>query len=229
MLWSARLQLRVFYFFEALAPEIRKMGLLKAFETASTLIEMVNAVDLRRDFLIYSPFYLYRMLILAAIVLLKIISSKYSCLVDVTTGTRNFNASIHLLRRCSLEDNDNYGRSSKILSQLWCFHRTSPGYREDIPSLRINTRLGASILHDTLWIWRQQFGEQAQVTSLDPQCQENNAHVDNGQSSLETLAPMIGDVSESITGLEANNWLWDLGLPSFVPIVVDNMGPSGCM
>ena len=155
----ARLQLHVFYFFETSVCDIRRRGLLKAFKTASSLIEQITAADGKSLLMAYVPHYFYRMLILAAIILLKILNSNYSQYVDCASGKRLYNVSLILLRKCSLENNDNIGRASKILSQLWSAHR-SLAVGEGEPSLRIRTRLGASVLHDALWLWRQEFGGQ---------------------------------------------------------------------
>ena len=155
----ARLQLHVFYFFETSVCDIRKRGLLKAFETASSVVEQMTAADAKSQLMAYAPNYLYRMLILAAICLLKILSSNYSPYVDCASGKRLFNSSLILLRRCSLENNDSVGRASKILGQLWSVHRTLAVGDEE-PSLRVRTRLSASVLHDALWFWRQEFGGQ---------------------------------------------------------------------
>ena len=99
------------------------------------------------------------MLILATIILLKILKSDYSQFVDSFAGKRMYNSSLLLLRSCSVENNDNVGRASKILTQLWGVQK-SLTVGEEEPSLCVRTRLGASVLHDALWLWRQEFGGQ---------------------------------------------------------------------
>jgi hypothetical protein len=37
--------------------------------------------------------------------------------------------------------------------------------REQEPSLRVKSRFGASVLHDGLWAWREEFGGQASPQS----------------------------------------------------------------
>lgn len=69
------LQIRVFYFFETAQPESRKIGLLKAFQTASELIEAIGLADSTSNFMICAPVHYYRMLIVAGITLLKILNS----------------------------------------------------------------------------------------------------------------------------------------------------------
>ncbi len=75
-------------------------------------------------------------------------------------GKRAFNTVISMLKRSSVEDNDLKGRVGKILAQLWSAHQSLPAKREQEPGLQVRTRLGASILHDSLWQWRERFGDQ---------------------------------------------------------------------
>lgn len=103
----------------------------------------------------------FRSVGLAAIKLLKILNSSLSQYVDFDAGKRLFNSAMYLIRRSSVEDNDLAGRSSKILTQLWVVHNSLTARREQEPRLRINTRLSASLLHDSLWLWREEFGGQA--------------------------------------------------------------------
>ena len=95
---------------------------------------------------------------LAAILVMKIVGSSYSQYVDVEDGRRAFNAAISLLRKCSVEDNDLKGRMSKILAQLWSVHLSDRAMRDQVPSLRIKSRFCTSMLHDSLWLWREKFG-----------------------------------------------------------------------
>lgn len=126
---------------------------------------------------------------MAGMILLKILNSSYARYVDVETGRGDINTAISLLRRGSIEDNDACGRCSKILAQLWsaarCEIAASAGSAESDtgdsnrdyetgeagtqePALKLQTRLGASILHDTLWKWRRDFGGQGEPGSRTP-------------------------------------------------------------
>lgn len=157
LLWlcCTRLQLQVFHFFDTTTTgDQRRSGFVKTFTTASNLIELVTTADSNSKLLLYSPPYIYRMLIVAAVVLLKTIESKYSGFTDLDRGKRNINAVILLLRRHSLDDCDIYKRSSKILAQLWISQRYGVSISTDRTSLR---DLGANILHDTLWTFRHKY------------------------------------------------------------------------
>ena len=230
-LWlcCTRLQLRLFHFFDVASHNQRKLGLLKIFTTASTLIETIVAEDSNSKFLLYSPPYIYRMLTIAAVVLLKTIESNYSCNVDASTVKRNINAVIMILRQYCLDDSDTYGRSSKILARLWSLHQYGIASSSDNTSLR---DLGANILHGTLWTWKHTFDSEKYtayagkpsifflslghlLTRSIEHTGEDRAHeqdmVHSG-AELQTLN-MDENARYSITDFNITNWIWDLGLP----------------
>jgi transcriptional regulatory protein LEU3 len=160
LLDSACLHLRVFYFLETSASDIRRRGLLKAYNTALALILKVQDADTTSNLMAYAPDNFYRVLSLAAIVLLKIINSSYWKYVDLNNGKHAFNSALSLIRRSSVEDNDLPARSSKILAQLWSIQSQHNRKMEEKPSLKLKTRSGASVVHDALWAWRETFGGQ---------------------------------------------------------------------
>lgn len=162
-----RLHIRSFYFFSSGQPEEYKNGLLKAYETASEFIQKILIADSNPKFVVCTPVSTYRMLVIASIILMKVLNSSYSSLVDFECGKRNFNASIRLLRRCSLQDNDNLGRASSILSQLWVVHQASSTIKGEPPRINVKTRLSASILHDTLWMWRRKCSKDRASSTTD--------------------------------------------------------------
>jgi transcriptional regulatory protein LEU3 len=157
----ACLQLRVYYFFESPVSETRKQGLLRAYNTALNLISKVADADTKGDFIRYAPNVFSLTLNTSGMLIMKIINSSYSRYVDTEGGKLAFNKVLALLRRASLEDNDVRGRGGKILAQLWTLHHSRIVRREQEPSLRVKSRFGASVLHDGLWAWREEFGGQA--------------------------------------------------------------------
>jgi transcriptional regulatory protein LEU3 len=133
---------------------------LKAYNTAQALILKAHDADATSNLMIYAPAYFYRVLSLAAIVLLKIINSSYSEYVELNSGKRAFNSALSLIHRSSVEDGDLPGRSSKILAQLWSIQSQHNQRMEEEPSLKLKTRSGASVVHDSMWAWREKFGGQ---------------------------------------------------------------------
>ncbi|KAL1968443.1 hypothetical protein VTN77DRAFT_1972 [Rasamsonia byssochlamydoides] len=217
LLDGAGLQLYVFHFLET-GSEARRKGLLRAYHTAMALISKVRDADATSNLMAYAPASYYRLTTLAATVILKILHSSYSRYVDADSGKRIFNAAISLVRRASVEDNDLPGRSSKILAQLWSVQGQS-NQRKEEPSLRLRTRLGASLLHDSLWTWREKCGGQGSGTETpaDP--------MQPGE------APPRGDVFEGQSIGESNDTeldslnvdeLFDVGMFSLFPLNLDS-------
>ena len=145
--------------------DVRKQGLLKAYAISLTLISKAVEADDKWNFMQYAHGGYAQGLTIAGLLLMKILNSSYSLYIDIEKGKKAFSSVLTLLRKASVEDNDLRGRVSKILAQLWGVHRSSSLRREQEPSLRIKSRWGASLLHDSLWIWREEFGGQAAVKS----------------------------------------------------------------
>lgn len=96
---------------------------------------------------------------IAATFTLKILQGSYSQLVDAEEGQKalNLSLSLELFRKCSIDDNDLPGRFSKILAHLWT---ATPGESTPHEGLKVTTSLGGTLLHDTLWKWREKLGGQ---------------------------------------------------------------------
>jgi hypothetical protein len=154
------LQLRIYYFFESSASEMRKEGLLRAYNTALNLIAVVADEDPKTDFIKYMPNIYCLMLHTAGLLIMKIINSSYARYVDIDRGRRSFHIVLRLVRNATLEDNDVPGRGGKIMAQLSTVHQSQASHQEQEPRLSVKSRLGASVIHDGLWTWRDQFGGQ---------------------------------------------------------------------
>ena len=124
---------------------------------------------------------------LAAILVMKIVSSSYFQYVDVEGGRRAFNTAISLLRKCSVEDNDLKGRMSKILAQLWGVHLSDRAMRDQVPSLRIKSRFCTSMLHDSLWLWREKFGGPGYSAAPQPPSGPESTSSKSGISPAQRL------------------------------------------
>ncbi|OJJ67014.1 hypothetical protein ASPBRDRAFT_69469 [Aspergillus brasiliensis CBS 101740] len=157
------LQLYVFYLLEESDSDTRKRGLLRAYSLSISTINIINHLEVLTDAMAYGPVSYFRIISIAAMFILKLSYSNLGAYLDLDTGKRSFNSAIALTRRISIEDNDLPGRMSKILTQLWSAqvvqHR---GQRDDDkpPGLKLKTRLAASLVHDSMWMWREQFGGQ---------------------------------------------------------------------
>ncbi|KAJ9630069.1 hypothetical protein H2204_008724 [Knufia peltigerae] len=158
MFLYASLQLRCYYFLESYARASSREGILKAYRSAVDVIWRCHKRDTDTQLFRRGPVIFRNALSIASVFVLKTLRSSNSQLVDAEEGRRAFNVSLSLLRKCSIEDNDLPGRFSKILSQLWC---ATPPESSPQRGLNVTSRLGGSVLHDTLWTWREKFGGQA--------------------------------------------------------------------
>ncbi|KIX04970.1 uncharacterized protein Z518_05842 [Rhinocladiella mackenziei CBS 650.93] len=158
---SATLQLQSYYFLEPLLSTSRKPGLLRAYHTAVKLITQTNEAIKIDWFGQSAPRYFGQMLKLAALVVMKLVFSSYSRILDFETGKNAFDTALSIHRLMSAENNDFHARSSIFLAHLWGINQNSSRLRHDEPTLRLNTRHSASLLHDSLWIWRDFYSERA--------------------------------------------------------------------
>ncbi|EED20765.1 aconitase family protein [Talaromyces stipitatus ATCC 10500] len=159
LLDGAGLQLYIFYLMELSGSHLRKMALLRGYSLAIGLIRRASDLAMKSDFIHYGSQVLFQVLSLAAMFILKLSYSGYSRFIEVEEGKRMFHIGAQLIRQTSLEDNDLQGRMSKILTQLWSGYARI-GKCDEEPSLKLRTRLAASLLHDLLWSWRNAFGNQ---------------------------------------------------------------------
>lgn len=157
MLDGVGLHLYIFYLLEPGGPDARKTALLRGYSLATGLIRRVSDLGVESDFVRYAPQVQFQNLSLAAMLILKLGFSNYSSYIDIDEGKRLFHIAAQMIRETSLENNDLQGRMSKILTQLWGGYARIGNFDEE-PSLKLRTRLGASLLHDLLWTWRDAYG-----------------------------------------------------------------------
>lgn len=151
----ASLQLGTFYFFMKDHTEVRKLGLLKAYTTAISVISKSVEADKSWGFLKNAPNGYLQILCTGAILVMKIVHSSYSQYIDVDEGKRAFDSVVGV--RLTAPDRDDLrDRIRRILEQLWSLHHSLTQAREQEPSLRVKSRLGASVMHDALWTFRDQ-------------------------------------------------------------------------
>jgi hypothetical protein len=249
------LQLRIYYFFISTSHDIRRQGLLKAYTTSLHLISKATKANEKWEFIKYAPDGYSQFLVLAAVLVMRIIHSTYSKYIDIEEGKAAFDALLWMFRKASIEKDDLRGRIGKILTQLWSFHqsRVVKSVQEE-PRLNIKTKPGASLLHDSLWTWREEFGGQrdvvkAAVPNASTNASTQKALTDSERSSAcnsnintgkqESLAPHIvpqhtfdpgipNPLEEPNANFEVPDmdWLWDVCFPSFLPMDFNSYEPQ---
>lgn len=101
-----------------------------------------------------------RVALTAACLISKVYHSSYGEHVNPERGKQAFNTCIFMFRQSCVEDNDMYGRATKILSQLWGLHANDTGQWSRPPTISLKSRLFWSISQDGLNKWREKYAEQ---------------------------------------------------------------------
>jgi hypothetical protein len=159
--------LRIFYFFDSTYFEHRRSGLLKAYNSATDFIALINSSHALFNYFSYTPISNLKYLAAALAILIQVLnSSLYTC-VDYAAGVASIEAGLNALRYSSIEGNDVFVRASEIFSYLWSEQKDDPELKKQTPTLLIKSRLSASLLYDSLWRWRQYHikGENLEKTS----------------------------------------------------------------
>jgi len=156
------LHLHAFYLFDDPFSQGYAERIITLYTTATSLTQHVIDADRRsKAFLHYCPFFVYQCLICACFVTLKVLKNQYfASLLDVEGETRLFNSSLTAIHKVSVANNDLPGRLKDVLAFLW-----TQGNPDIISStgidglqLKFQSRMSASVVYDSLWRWRAQFG-----------------------------------------------------------------------
>jgi hypothetical protein len=146
---------RTFHFFSTHSPETFA-PLLSVYETAVEAIETVTSMCTPAA---VCTFYIHRMLVLAALIILKILrSDMHKSAVDARTGECAYFSAIMFLRRLSMAHDDISARGGDILAQMWAsdsVFKGADGARDSL-TLRIRSRLTMSVIYDVFWWWREE-------------------------------------------------------------------------
>lgn len=135
--------------------------MIRAYDTAIDLVSEIELGD-KGDYPIkYSTSSFLMVCFTAAVLISKVIYSSYRQFADIERGKHAFNTCIFIFRQCSVKDNDMPGRTSRILAQLWSIRKGLVEDCQQPPRLQITTRMFYSIVHDSLWLWREKYGGQS--------------------------------------------------------------------
>jgi hypothetical protein len=129
------------------------------------------------------------------------VHSSYSQYVDTERGKQVFNTSISMFRSCSIEDNDIYGRTTKVLAQLWSIHKDLFEKTQQPPGLSLKSRLFFSIAHDSLWQWREKYSGQPNngAPSLPPPFMSPSSTSTNGDQPSAHRPPSSSAMSPIVS------------------------------
>lgn len=160
-LLSGRMNTLMYHFFEPLGTASRKQGIINGYTTATELISTITAADELPRRPLYIPEALNHSLTLAAFLVFKILNSSYSQYIDPVLAMASYSAATIALRECSVISSDLSCRQAELLTQIWRVEHTSSKRHHAEPSLRVKSRMSASVYHDCVWTCREEFGGEA--------------------------------------------------------------------
>ncbi|KAJ5587979.1 uncharacterized protein N7459_003744 [Penicillium hispanicum] len=150
-----RLHIRTFTFFSTPGPETF-MAIVDLYHTAVSAIDALTSTSGPAA---ACPFFMYRVILLAAFSILKILrSDAHQSAVDASVGEDSYFSAIMFLKQMSMAHDDITARSADILAQLWASDTVfkGPDGKRDSLSLRIRSRLTISVVYDCFWWWREE-------------------------------------------------------------------------
>lgn len=160
-LLAARFHLQLFCLFDEPFSEAYTERILMLHFTATSLIQHTLETSRRNgNNFRYFPFYSIQMFVAASFTLLKVLKNDYfTSFIDSEAGNEIFQTAVNAIRTTSIADNDLPSRLAGVLVFLWS---EVPSYLiggqgRDGLQLQIRSRSSMSLVHDSLWRWREHF------------------------------------------------------------------------
>lgn len=144
------------------------MGIIRSYAAASALIVEILSADASYGILAFAPIIFPRMMWTAAYLILKVLNSSCSQHVDCESGASLFHSIVAAIRRCSVEENDLAIRGANILADVWYRRSEIIEDRSKEPELVTRSRLGASLMFDCLWRWKEQCLKKESLQNANP-------------------------------------------------------------
>ncbi|OJJ46045.1 hypothetical protein ASPZODRAFT_133006 [Penicilliopsis zonata CBS 506.65] len=176
---SCRMFILVFHFFKNNTLRSSEC-LIRVASMACAVIEHVD--ELGKDFglMVATPCHMFYGVMFASISLIRIFKSSGVNDIDVERARICYFASINIVRKMVVENNDTPSKAVSILQQLW---NSSKAFRKsdgsEFVNLRLRSRMALSPIVDATWWWRDEF-ESTYRTMLPAE-------------STNTEVPAIGD------------------------------------
>ncbi|KIW13611.1 hypothetical protein PV08_08801 [Exophiala spinifera] len=213
----SQLRLQCLFMLYNTGSDVQNSGILRAYNTATELINTVLSEVDGPQHLQYAPSILARHIFSAGLVIIRVLHSTASIGLDYERGRILSNAAAFSLSQLSSHQKpkDQAARASDLLRRFWSAAERSPNMRQRDLRLRVKSRMGASLLYDCLMSIRN---------SNRPESTEAAAFEGN-QARTDALAAVPGTTLNaaaeySNTGgmdpLSAPTW-YDFDLFQFTP------------
>ena len=132
--------------------------MLKAYKAAEHLIGALKDAESGWTAAKCAPRLFGTMLTSSAALIARFVHSDKSELIDLAAGKENFHTALSLHDSMSIESNDYSFRAPGMLRALWDVYAKNPLETKKL-ELKVQTRRGASLLHDFMQEWREHFGQ----------------------------------------------------------------------
>lgn len=164
---GARLHLELQWWLAQVWSDQKRKGILKSYATASTLISEIASADSSYQVLSYGPMTFPRMLFNAAYIILRVLASNLSDVVDIPAGEITFHSAVSCILRCSCGQMDITARAASIITDVWenrdeLFHNE----KNTEPTLLSRSRLAGAMTFDCLWRWKDKYPEKRVGTGV---------------------------------------------------------------
>lgn len=224
-LLSAKLFHRCLHLLNNTSSVARRIGVLSAYELACSFISAILSDHRSHEMLMHSPLGFLRSILCAACVIYRVLNSSYSNNLDRQAGQVLYNAAAFSMRQMSLksDEKDIPLRAADMLNELWRFGEDDPTLLLNEPTLRVRTRLGASVTYDCLVSWRYYKAQQSVAQSADARRHgesrlEGTDHAATESkflSSTSLQAPdHAGDIATAWDAYEDMSWMESFGFPN---------------
>ncbi|KAK0736979.1 hypothetical protein B0T21DRAFT_450186 [Apiosordaria backusii] len=156
-LLSTLLEIQTYYFMPlpGYSPDLLKRNVIKCYTTAESLIHQA-ASKLHREtaFLHYAPHFVFRTLLSAICVVMRVHLSSYTKGFQADTVDALIKEAIRALRICSVQEGDLHVRCAGMLESYWEMRKRSNHWCKTGVSVYTH-RLGASLTFDCLRRWKR--------------------------------------------------------------------------
>ncbi|KAL7916132.1 hypothetical protein GGI35DRAFT_21864 [Trichoderma velutinum] len=200
-LGCARLLIRAFHFFSTPDSE-RNSGILLTYYISCELIQTAVRLDKSQDFALYCSQSQARAIACAAACILRVQRSDLRTQINTDLGEDMYFESIRMSKKRSIQNNDLDSRIATILTQLWSSTRVFKFKDGSTDGLRLflRGRLSLSVLFDSFWWWRAEFGG------------KSNPYVEQEPDRMPSSSTGVGEPSTSALGTQMLDSTLDLAL-----------------
>jgi transcriptional regulatory protein LEU3 len=141
-----------------------KRSIIRAYNTARTLISLALKADAASDFLLYAPHHIFRTILDASSILLEVLHSIYATDLDMAVGDAAVKQALTAMRRTIVRDGDLATRSAKMMESYWGLRHTMPSV--GVGMSKFPHRIGGVVTFDCLRRWKTDLEEARKASGL---------------------------------------------------------------